>query len=68
VLFLGQNGVILSIVWLLFLVHLVEIKGTILWLFLEVNGGCWWRKKMAVSAEVVLGLFWSDFGSTKYRD
>jgi len=65
VLFLGQNGAILSIVWLLFLVHLVEIKGAILWLFLEVNGGCWWREKMAVSAEVVLGLFWSGFGSTK---
>jgi len=68
VLFLGQNGAVLSIVWLLFLVHLVEIKETTWWLFLEVNGGCWWRGKMAVSAKVVLGLFWSGFGSTKYRD
>ena len=25
-------------------------------------------EKMAVSAEVVLGLFWSGFGSTKYRE
>ena len=23
--------------------HLVGIKGTTWWLFLEVNGGCWWR-------------------------
>jgi len=28
----------------------------------------WWRGKMAVLAKVILGLFWSSFGSTKYRD
>jgi len=42
VLFLGQNRAVLSVVWLLFLVHLVEIKGTTWWLFLEVNRGYWW--------------------------
>jgi len=26
------------------------------------------RKEQRVMAEVVLGLFWSDFGSTKYMD
>jgi len=45
VLFLRQNGVVLGIIWLLFWVHLVGIKGTTWWLFLEVNGGCWWRGK-----------------------
>ena len=40
---------------MLFWVHLVGIKGTIWWLFLEVNGGRWWRGKMAVSAKFVLG-------------
>ena len=60
-LFLGKNCAVLGIVWLLFWVHLVGIKGTTWWLFLEVNGGCWWRGKMAMSAEVVLGLFWSGF-------
>jgi len=39
-----QNSAILSIVLLLFWVHFVGIKGTTWWLFLEVNGGCWWRK------------------------
>jgi len=39
VLFLGKNGVVLGIVWLLFWVHLLGIKGTTWWLFLEVK---WW--------------------------
>ena len=37
-----------------------------------IFGGKWWllvaRKKLAVSAEVVLVLFWSDFWSIKYMD
>jgi len=41
VLFFGKNGAVLGIVWLLFWVHLVGIKGTTWWLFLEVNDGCW---------------------------
>jgi len=35
------------------------------------GGKCWLlvaRKKMVVSAEVVLVLFWSDFWSIKYMD
>jgi len=62
VLILGENDAVLGIVWLLFWMHLVGIKGTTWWLFFEVK---WWllvvRKNGGVGGSrfgTVLEWFW----------